>query len=194
MRNQCSKVLLWNIFVQHLDSCCLILFVFIALFLVFLFLLINRLMSSCISLACFLLAFNWATVKCLISGSSLFPLLWQQNSINLIIGKISKSQNAWRKENGTGKDVCRSKKSIQILVFTNFQYNWRRSWNFWTVAFINVIVKLSRIVIAKTKYIQYIRVANLFLAVPSGTSGALSVPGSNMINIRPYITFPNLCR
>ena len=114
--------LLWfNIFIQHLDSCCLILFVFIALFLVFLFLLINRLMSSCISLACFLLAFNWARVKCLTSGSSLFPLCWLQNSMNLIIGKISKSQNAWRKENGTGKDVCRSKKSIQTFSLYTFE-------------------------------------------------------------------------
>ena len=63
-------------------------------------------------------------------------------------------------ENGTGKESLWSKNSIQILVFWNFQYNWRLSWNLWIVAFIRVMHKFSKIVIEKTQYTTNMTVAN----------------------------------
>ena len=63
-------------------------------------------------------------------------------------------------EKGTGKENLESKKSLQILVIVNFQYNWRLCWNLCIVAFIMVIVKLSKMIIATTLYMINKAVAN----------------------------------
>ena len=100
-----------------------------------LFFFMSRMISSCISFACFLLASIWVGVKCFNFAFSTFSPLREQNLQTLTIGTQMSVQKTKIAENGIGKNILlgQSKNSIQTLVTSHFQYSSWRFWNFWII-------------------------------------------------------------
>ena len=119
-----------------------------------LFFFMRRMINSCISFACFLLASIWVGVKWFNFVESIFSSFWEQNLQTFTIGRQISVQNTKIAENGVGKYslLGQSKNSIQTLVTSHFQYSSWRFWNFWIVEFISVIVKFSKMKMAITWY------------------------------------------